>query len=215
MALKQRARKQEDKQARRAAILEAAATLLLTTPFSSITMAELARHCQLAKGTLYLYFMSKEALFLAMLEQELALWFDDLAQRLRGTAAIDAERFGLIFAASVGHRDRLTHLLAIVHTILERNVDRDTVVAFKRTLKHKVLGSGRIIESVVPGVRPGQGTALMLRMHALVIGLRQMSQAAPNVAKVLQQDEFAVLRIEFEPALAAAVTDLVRGMQAG
>ena len=53
---------------------------------------------------------------------------------------------------------------------------------------------------------------LLVRIHALVVGLRQMADPSPNVAEVLRRDELAVLRIDFESELAAAIASLIRGM---
>lgn len=213
MALKQRARREEDKQARRDAILEVAAGLLGRRQFSAITMAEVARRCGLAKGTLYLYFRSKEELFLATLERQLADWFDEVGQSMMRTGSLDPERFGQMMANSVAQRETLADLLTILHTVLERNIDPDTALAFKRMLRDKLVTGGKVLEAVLPQVSQGGGAILLLRIHALVVGLRQMSDPAPSVAEVLAQDDLALLRIDFETELAASITALLRGMQ--
>ncbi len=212
MAVKQRARKDEDKQARRIAILDTASRLLANAPFNSITMAEVARSCQLGKGTLYLYFRSKEELFLAKFEEEICAWFDDLAQRILEHAPVEADDFGRVVAASLASRDQLARLLPILHTILEQNVDIDTALAFKRVLRERVLAGAKIVEHAMPRLPRGQGATLLLRIHALAVGLHEMSQTTPAIAALLELEEFTVLRVEFEPSLATAVADLVRGM---
>jgi AcrR family transcriptional regulator len=212
MALKQRARKEEDKQARRDAILAVAATMLGRREFNSITMAEVARRCGLAKGTLYLYFGSKEELFLAALERELAAWFDALGEQLARGGATDPDGFGRVVARSLRERDTLTDLLTILHSVLERNIDPDAALAFKRVLKEKLVGGGAVLQRVLPQLQPGGGVRLLVRVHALVVGLRQMADPSPSVAEVLRRDELAVLRVDFEAELAASIAALIRGM---
>ena len=212
MALKQRARKDEDKQARRDAILEVAATMLGRREFNSITMAEVARRCGLAKGTLYLYFATKEELFLAALERELAAWFDALGEQLARTGATDPETFGRAVARSLRERDTLTDLLTILHSVLERNIEPAAALAFKRILRDKLVGGGAVLQGVLPQLPPGSGVRLLVRVHALVVGLRQMADPSGSVAEVLRRDELAVLRIDFEAELAASVAALIRGM---
>ena len=214
MALKQRARKEEDKLARRAAILETAAALLGRREFATITMAEVARRCGLAKGTLYLYFKSKEELFLAALEVQLAAWFDEVATALAGRAPLTAPTFARLVARSLAERPTLTELLTILHTVLERNIDPGTALGFKLMLRDKVVAAGAALEHALPDLPPGAGERLVLRLHALVVGLRQMAEPGPEVARVLARDDLAVLRIEFEVELAAALEALVHGMQA-
>ena len=212
MALKQRARKQEDKQARRDAILEVAATMLGRREFNSITMAEVARRCGLAKGTLYLYFGSKEELFLAALERELAAWFDALGAQLARGGAIDPDGFGRVVARSLRERDTLTDLLTILHSVLEHNIDPEAALAFKRMLRDKLVDGGAVLQRVLPQMPPGGGVRLLIRVHALVVGLRQMADPSPSVAEVLRREELAVLRVDFEAELAAAIAALIRGM---
>ncbi len=210
--LKHRARKEEDKQARRDAILDVAATMLGRREFASITMAEVARRCGLAKGTLYLYFGSKEELFLATLERELAAWFDALGEQLARRGNVDANAFGRLVARSLRERDTLTDLLTLLHAVLERNVDPEAALAFKRVLKDKLVHGGAVLQRVMPRLPPGGGVRLLVRIHALVVGLRQMADPPPNIAEVLRRDELAVLRIDFESELAAAIASLIRGM---
>lgn len=60
MTATKRARSDAQKDARRRAILEAAAELSVGEGYDAVTMAALARRAGLAKGTLYLYFASRE-----------------------------------------------------------------------------------------------------------------------------------------------------------
>jgi AcrR family transcriptional regulator len=209
-----RARRDEDKRARRSAILEATAGLLGRQQFMSITMAEVARRCGLAKGTLYLYFKSKEELFLGTLEQELVQWFDAFGDELARRGALDADTFGRVLARSLGSRARLRELLPFVHVVLEQNIEHHTALAFKRTLARRLALGGVLLERVLSDLPPGSGLPLLLRIQGLVLGLRQMADPAPSVAAILERDELAALRIDFETELAEAVADLVRGTQA-
>ncbi len=59
-------RKEKEKEQRRKLILDAAQTLFFSKPYDEITIEEIAEKSQLAKGTLYLYFKSKEALYSAV-----------------------------------------------------------------------------------------------------------------------------------------------------
>lgn len=183
-------------------------------PFQSITMAEVAGRCGLAKGTLYLYFKSKEELFLATLEDEVERWFEAVSQRL---AAIDptegnVDEVAGAIAGSLAQRRTLTDLLSILHNVLERNIDPQTAVGFKRMLLGKLTAGAVALESVLPGLRPGMGMRLLLRMNAMVVGLQQMSDPAPAVAAALEEPDLAVMKVDFETELRASLVALIRGM---
>lgn len=217
MAVNRRARKDEDKAARRRAILGVAARLLGRKQYHRITMAEVARRCHLAKGTLYLYFRSKEELFLAALEDELAQWFDALGQRLtllceQPPAADVADRFAATVTASLVDRETLVDLLPLLHSVLEQNIDEDAAVAFKQMLLDKMVEGAQLVERALPGLHPGEGGRVLMRLHALVVGLRQMADPAPVVAEVLAKPRMEPLRIEFETELHQTLAAMVRGM---
>lgn len=60
-------RKEREKELRREEILKTGENFFISRGFSGTTMDEIARECELAKGTLYLHFKSKEELLCAIL----------------------------------------------------------------------------------------------------------------------------------------------------
>ncbi|MEX1367975.1 MAG: TetR family transcriptional regulator [Nannocystaceae bacterium] len=217
MAVKQRARKDEDKAARRRSILAVAAKLLGRKQYHRITMAEVARRCHLAKGTLYLYFRSKEELFLAALEEQLAAWFDVLGERLAAPEGLEAgtdvaDRFAATVVQTLVERETLVDLLPLLHSVLEQNIDEKTATDFKQMLLDKVRHGAGAVELAVPGLPSGGGGRVLMRLHALVVGLQQMADPAPVVAQVLAEPHMEPLRIEFATELRATLGAMVRGM---
>ena len=82
-----RAYRPEEKEIRRQAILAGALQMFRETPFPDLHMIDLAQRLGLGKGTLYLYFPTKEALFLAVLQAEMGAWFQAAARVLDDTPA--------------------------------------------------------------------------------------------------------------------------------
>src|SRR5688500_5111812 len=78
----------EDKEARRTAILDAVEKLFLRHPDRMASVAEVAQAAHLAKGTVYLYFPSKEEMLLALHERHVAAFFGDLVALLQGPAPL-------------------------------------------------------------------------------------------------------------------------------
>jgi AcrR family transcriptional regulator len=214
MALRQRARNDEDKQARRASILTEAGRVLGEHPYGRITMAQVARACGLAKGTLYLYFRSKEELFLGLLERELLEWFGALRDRLAAIPGVTADALGWEFATSLEQRELLSNLLVILHTVLEHNIDATTALAFKTMLRDQLHQAGEELEGVWPGLPKGGGPRMLLRMYALLIGLRQVafpSPSSPEIAAILAREDMESLRVDFKRDLAESLRDLLSG----
>ncbi|HIH92483.1 TPA: TetR/AcrR family transcriptional regulator [Methanosarcina acetivorans] len=59
-------RKEREKEQRKNAIIDAAEKLFFSRSFDSVPMEEIAKEVELGKGTLYLYFKNKDALFFAI-----------------------------------------------------------------------------------------------------------------------------------------------------
>jgi len=72
--INQRARTEEQKALRRQAVLEAAEAYFHEVGYEAFSMAQLARRAGVVKGTLYLYFKTREELFLTLYEQSLVRW---------------------------------------------------------------------------------------------------------------------------------------------
>ena len=100
MAVRQRAIQAEDKQERRDAILDAAEQVLLLAPERVASVAEVASHAGLAKGTVYLYFPSKEELLLAVHERRGHGFFLDLIALVESEPGVD---FDAVFALARIH----------------------------------------------------------------------------------------------------------------
>lgn len=164
-----RARSPDDKEARRRALLAAAWERFRATEYEAITVAEVAARAGLAKGTVYLYFRTREELFLGVAVERLGEWIDALDERLdagRGTSTI-----ARAFTETLRPRADLLRLVAILHAILERNVEEGPIVQFKRAMLARIAATGARLERRLPVLAPGDGGRLLLRIYALIIGL--------------------------------------------
>ena len=69
-----RARSEEQKQARRQQILQAAEHYVTEVGYEAFSMAKLAQYSGVVKGTLYLYFNTREEVFLTLYNRSLLRW---------------------------------------------------------------------------------------------------------------------------------------------
>ena len=83
--MKQRARTQEDKTFRRIQILDAAEKYFHEVGYEAFSMASLARLAGVAKGTLYLYFTTREEVFLTLYNRSLVRWSHSFTEQLNDT----------------------------------------------------------------------------------------------------------------------------------
>lgn len=211
---RKRAIGEAQKEERRQSIVASAWALFQHTPYEALTMSDVAVAAGLAKGTLFLYFDTKEALFLAVVEQQLAGWFSEVNTQLEGHCPGGSiPGAAAIICSALESRPGLVRLLAILHTILEHNIDLDTAVGFKRFLLEHFARTGELLEGRLPFLEPGTGSHLLLQSYALVIGLWHLSDPAPVVQEALQRPELGVFRMEFGREFSAALQALWRGVE--
>ncbi|MBN1965345.1 MAG: TetR family transcriptional regulator [Anaerolineae bacterium] len=209
----QRATRDDQKAQRRQAILDAAWELFQGQPYEAVSVIDIARATGLAKGTVYLYFTSKEGLFLAVQAQQFAAWFDAVDAALAGRSPLAIEALVRLFAESLAARPALARLFAIAHVVLERNIDYDTARDFKRFLLERLRHTGALLEDALPFLAPGQGPSLLLTAYALVIGLQHLADPAPVVREVMRREpDLAAYDIDFVQAFTHSLTALLRGM---
>lgn len=211
---KKRARAEVDKLQRRVEILRAAATAFASSPYAAVTMADVAHRAGLAKGTVYLYYATKEALFLQLVIEALAEWFAEVASELtREGAPLGPEALAQLLVRTLSARPELTRLLPILHPVLEQNIEESLALSFKRSLRDQTAAAGLLLERRFANFNNGDGVRFLLRLHALVIGLHAMASPSPTVARVLELPELAALRVDFVVELEAAIAAQLRGWQ--
>lgn len=209
----QRARSAEDKDLRRTHLIEAATQLFADADFDAVTIARVAEAAGVAKGTAYIYFATKEALFLELVRAELMLWLQDVEsamQRLRARQPLDAVPAAL--ARSAAQRPALCRLLVLLHTVIEPKIDEAAARDFKLFLRDLLVRASAAVCARLPGLTEAQAGTLMLQLHALVISLAQLSNPPPVIARVMANTpELQFMQIDFEPFLRDTLAALVRG----
>ncbi len=204
----------EQKQERRQAILDTAWRLFQTTRYEALTMVDIAHALGLAKGTIFLYFKTKESLFLTLVEQQLAVWFAEVNARLEELPhPCTIPEVADVLCQPLETRPGLTRLLAILHTMLEQNIDLNAALAFKFFLLEHFKRTGLLLEQCLPFLPPGKGALLLLQSHALVIGLWHLSNPAPIVQQALQQPALRMFEVHFAPEFSTALQALMYGLE--
>lgn len=202
----------DEKESRRQALL-AAAHQLYRARGTLPPVADIADAAGLAKGTVYLYFRTKEEIFVALLEDSFAQLFLALEPLLaglpRGAAAADlfAQRFAELAAAS----GDLLPLAALANGVLERNLPVEPMRRFKVALARGWAAAGTRLEAST-GLGPvGSGTTLLLHTYGLTLGLWQALSYPAALKALLQEPELRSLDRDFATDLRAAVAALWRG----
>ena len=90
------------KEARAPEILEAALAAFAEKGFAGTRMDDIAKRAGITKGTIYLYFKSKEELFKALARQSIGERIAAITERLQGADGPAAEQLGFVLT-TLGH----------------------------------------------------------------------------------------------------------------
>ncbi|UBV41584.1 TetR/AcrR family transcriptional regulator [Deinococcus taeanensis] len=200
-----RARSAEEKNQRRDDILRAAERLWTTTTYAELSMNQVAREAQLAKGTLYLYFDTKEELFLALLSEHLHAWINRTADLLVERKPRTPQQLTDVLLDSAEHLTPLRRLLVLLGTVLERNVRPELAQEFRRELDTQL----RRLVQHMPYSAPTT-LRLLRHLYALAIGWQQFRESltGTDLSGQPRQEDPGEYRAEFELALRAILEQL-------
>ncbi len=210
---RRRARSPKDKAARRQQVLDEAWRLFQGMPWSELTMAQVAQGVGLSRAALYRYFDTKETLFLAVEEAQLSSWLTEVGQQLDALRLPGApEQVADVLAQSLRRRPAMARLLALLHVELEQNLEQTEALRFKRALHQLLSQLGGQLARAVGLASAEAGLQAALQLHALVIGLWQMSDPPAALARALEEGGLSQLRVVFLPALRDGAAALLRGL---
>jgi AcrR family transcriptional regulator len=208
MVIRQRAVLAEDKQERREAILDAAERLLQRAPDRVANVVEVADEAGLAKGTVYLYFPSKEELLLALHERHVDDFFRAVAALLdRPQPVTIGDMLELTRTHMVGQPTFLP-LATRCFGIMRTEVPRVIADAFKERMAARLATAAAGLERHFPELPVPGGVALLRHSYAMILGLWQM---ASSDADPVAPTACGLRTCDYPDELARGLTALWRG----
>ena len=181
-----RAMATEDKQARRVAILAAAQELFTAGDGGLPTASQVAAATGLAKGTVYLYFTTKEEIFATLLVEGWAPVMEMVQRVFDARTGRRSEKVRALLRGFVEHLDdhpELLRLDALGSAVLEKNMTAAALLQFKRDFTARLSTAGSAIDRSL-GLVEGRGVQLLMRTYALTRGLWQSAQHEPSTLTI-------------------------------
>ena len=214
----QRARSEEQRAARRQAILETTSAMLDEMPVAAVTLNELSRRVGLAKTAVLRYFESREAVLLDLMDDRTATWLAELEQELAhgvdpGRPALErAEQTADVLSRSLAAQTVLCDLYGAQGGVLEHNVSVEVVRRHKRAS----LGNLAVMAGLARRHLPELGDrAEQFCLNALIMGGALSAYTAPPLSLLAvyeAEPELAVHQIDLQPALRLAIITSLVGM---
>lgn len=210
-----RARKPEDKSARRELILKQCFELFQRQELDSISMQALAQKSGLAKGTLYLYFQTKEEIFLECTRLSFQSWIERLEKKLQeSNRRYSASQLSELLIETLKSESELARFLSHLHLILEKNISEKAASDFKLGLKAQLLQLSQLIENRTSALTNlDLAFSFLMKAYSLLVGLYQVCNPHPRIQKVLENPELSIFRMDFYQQLQEGLLFLLLGIE--
>jgi AcrR family transcriptional regulator len=210
----QRALAVEDKEERKQELLDAVEKLYLKHPDRMPNVSEVADQAGLAKGTVYLYFPTKEDMLLELHQRHVTHFFTELMRLLSrpGTATFDD-----VFVVARDHLIRVPGYLALsshCFAMMERETPFESAVAFKVGVANTLKMAGNALERHFPTLGQEGGVRILLHSYGLICGLWQLLHPNERFEKALARPELAILKRDYEKEIETALRALWTGLLA-
>ncbi|WP_086812709.1 TetR/AcrR family transcriptional regulator, partial [Streptomyces murinus] len=211
----QRARSAEAKQAREAAILDAARTLGRVRGVRDVTLTDIAAAVGMHKSALLRYFETREQIFLALTAEGWREWSAELRADLGRRSEATSAEVAAVFAGTLAARPMFCDLLAQAPLNLERNVSIESVRSFKLvTLKEVELIGGELRRLL--GLDESQSVDMIATATSLAGALWQMATPGPRLRELYMSDpRLGHAVVEVEPRLNRVLSAYLRGLGVG
>ena len=217
----QRARSEEQREARRQAILGAAAAMLAEMPVADVTLNELSRRAGLAKSNVLRYFESREAVLLELLDSAWQDWLAQLDAELADAVvpgapvASRADQLAAAVAASLTARPMLCDLISAQAAVLEHNVSPQVAAQYKRASIAGISALGALLLRSVPEL--GEPDAFRLAGAAVMTAAALWPHTQPSAAMLAAyaaDPALAAMRLDFTATLREVLEVLTAGLLA-
>ena len=137
-------------EARKDEILQACAALYETHGFKEITLKEIGAATTLTRTGIYLYFQTKEEIFLALLAKEYDGWVAEMQAVMAEKPAMQRGEVADVLARTLTDHPRLLRLLSMNLYEMEANSRPERLTAFKRSFGASLDTVDRLIHQYLP-----------------------------------------------------------------
>lgn len=212
VAINHRARSSEQKALRRHAVLETAEVYFKEVGYEAFSMAQLAKKSGVAKGTLYLYFNTREELFLTLYEQSLVRWSQIFIGSLSDTMTSKTYAQSL-YKTTQADGVFLPLLIRLEH-VIEHNVAIPRLIESKRVFINQVEAVAAATSTALR-LSTAQATEVVKTMGVLLIGATQTDQSPALDDEDLPADvQHLITSFSSEPLFIKNAARIIEGIRA-
>jgi AcrR family transcriptional regulator len=184
----QRARRPEQKEQRREAILAAAAQLARRDGVRAVSLSGIARAVGIHKSALLRYFETREQILLELTGREWTAWRDSTVAALAAIRPGEADAVAAALAAGFVDRPLLCDLIPHTALNLERHASIDAVHTYKLTSTGAVDAVATALAAPLPDLAADERRELVSYLALLAGSMFQIATPPPPLADLYRRE---------------------------
>lgn len=204
--MSKRALSADQKNLKQSEIIHSALKLLQVGKFPLPSVNEVAEEAGIAKGTIYLYFKSKEEIYLSAMALHMANYMADMLGRFEAhKPCVKVITKGFLELAE--QQPKIIYLAHIAPLVLENNISDEFIVGFKKGLLEMTLHTATAIHKVY-GIPKNAAKEKFLLGYNIFIGMHQHSFPPAHIQSVLEKNDLLALQYNFSKRLSEILEKL-------
>ena len=205
--------REEERFSRRAALMDTALRLYRERG-ALPTVSNIAKAAGIAKGAVYLWFRSKEEIFVALLEAallELIARLLPVIEFLDPRPEFAPDTFATQWVKLLAEVPDVVPLSSVLNNMSKENLPIESFSRLDRNVGASLSEAGALLEQRFGCLLRSKGADLLLHTWTLTIGLWIMMNIPDEMKKVLDDPTLVTFRRGFSTELKTAVAQLWRG----
>lgn len=209
-----RARSDDEKILKRQMILDAAWYLLEKSDGKLPTAIEIANYANISKGTVYVYFKTKEEIFLDLFLAKLREWAKYTEKILGSKKTNDIPSVSSALAQYPSKNPLILVLGGLLHGIIEKNAPFTALLKMKTQVAELMQSIGSLLNKYLPWLPPEQGAKSMLTLYTLYTSVFQSFSSPAQLKKELKKLNIDIFEVDLEPDMVNSGIVLFTGFRA-
>jgi AcrR family transcriptional regulator len=206
---RERARKTRD--ARRRAVLDAAAGVFAAYPLAKVSLDLVGERAGAMKGSAALFFPGREELLLELVAERVRAWSTALVAELESSQdELGVDDVARLLARSVAADELLPRLVGLLPTAVESVSDQSSLWRLTTAVREDLDAVRRAVARRCPALPRGAGMPLLVHLFVLIGGLAPLACPTAGMATALAGPDLAHLNLDLETELAALLAAALR-----
>ncbi|OBK25007.1 transcriptional regulator [Mycobacterium asiaticum] len=198
-----RARTEENKRQRAAALVEAARELAIETGVASVTLTAVASRAGIHYSAVRRYFTSHKEVLLHLAAEGWVKWSGTVCEKL-SEPELSPAQVAEVLANGLAADPLFCDLLANLHLHLEHEVEIERVIEIRRTISAAAIAIADAIERALPVLGRSGSFDVLIAAYSLAAAFWQIANPPAKISDVYEEEPEVLppeWNIEFGPAL--------------